>query len=160
MRYLILFLITATVFTTSCGKQNNNSNNEPTVSTQASPSPTPMSLLGIFDRNNQWGGQGISLKITATGSIFLDYDCAHGTVDKLDSVDSTGQRFTARGTHFLEHGGPVRPGEPQESFPVVYQGHFINSQTLVLIITRDPMDQMVGTYTLIRGEQPRIVKCL
>jgi hypothetical protein len=104
-----------------------------------------------------WGGEHISLELTAEGGR-VEYDCAHGTLDGPLVPDREG-RFEAAGTHTAEHGGPVREGEEETGRPARYRGKVAgNSMTLTVTLT-DSGDE-VGTFTLTRGVTPRLTKCL
>jgi hypothetical protein len=102
-----------------------------------------------------WGGQGIAMEVTEKGAT-LDYDCAHGTVDEAMTLDGSG-RLEARGVHAREHGGPVREGESKGQ-PAVYSGR-VDGDTLTLTVKLAGSDEVIGTYTLVRGKQGRIRKC-
>jgi len=53
-----------------------------------------------------WGGDHIGLEVSDTGAR-VEYDCAHGTIDGVLTLDAQG-RFDARGAYVRERGGPVR----------------------------------------------------
>jgi len=103
-----------------------------------------------------WGGQHIGLIVTDTGAT-VNYDCAHGTIDQaLVSADGI---FTALGTHYPEHGGPVREGEPVEKRPARYDGR-TDGKTMTLDVTLTDTDQKLGTFKLELGASPNVFKCL
>jgi hypothetical protein len=104
-----------------------------------------------------WGGAGIGMYVTEAGAS-LDYDCAHGTVDELMTLDTEG-RFEARGSHHQEHGGPVREGDEDQGQPVRYFGQ-ISGDTMTLTIKLLDGDTTVGSYTLVFGKSGRIRKCM
>lgn len=103
-----------------------------------------------------WGGEHIGLEVTEEGG-WVEYDCAHGTIDQKIVADARGS-FELRGTHVRERGGPVRKGEPEDSHPAIYQGR-IDGDTMTLTVTESDTGQPVGTFTLTLGHQPRIMKC-
>ncbi|HZT57829.1 MAG TPA: pilin [Pyrinomonadaceae bacterium] len=107
-------------------------------------------------KTGTWGGQHISLEVTAEGAQ-VEYDCAHGTVDQKFVADAEG-RFDLRGTHVREHGGPVRRDETPDSHPARYTGR-IKGDTMTLTVTETDTNESVGTFTLAFGQPPRVMKC-
>jgi hypothetical protein len=103
-----------------------------------------------------WGGEHISLEITAQGAQ-VEYDCGHGTIDQKIDTDAQG-RFTLRGTHVREHGGPVRKDETADSHPAQFAGQ-IKGDTMTLTVTESDTREVVGTFTLIYGQPPHLMKC-
>jgi len=108
-------------------------------------------------RVGSWGGDHVVLTITNEGGA-LEYDCAAGTIDEPFVVDAGG-RFDLRGTHVRGHGGPIRVGEEPDRHPARYTGR-IDGNRMTLTVMMTDLDQSVGTFTLIFGASPRIVKCL
>ncbi len=108
-------------------------------------------LLGM------WGGEHISMEITASGTT-IEYDCAHGTIDGFFAIDGSG-RFDLSGVHVLEHGGPVQDGVPPDAHPARYVGR-TNGRTMSLTVTMTDTDQVVGTFALVRGVPGQVFKCL
>jgi hypothetical protein len=104
-----------------------------------------------------WGGRGVGLAIAARGAT-LEYDCAHGTIDRPIRLDRRG-RFQARGTHILEHGGPEREGEALPHRPVRYAGR-VAGETMSLTVTFADTGEGIGSFTLSRGREPLLRKCL
>jgi hypothetical protein len=102
-----------------------------------------------------WGAQGINVEVTETGAV-IEYDCAHGTVEEAMTLDGSG-RFEARGVHAREHPGPIREGESRGQ-PAVYSGK-VDGDTLTLTVKLAGSDEVIGTYTLVRGKRGRIRKC-
>ena len=103
-----------------------------------------------------WGGEHISLEVTAHGGR-VEYDCAHGTIDQKIVPDARG-RFDLRGTHVREHGGPVRKDETADSHPARFNGE-IKDNTMTLTVTESDTKETVGTFTLVYGQQPHLMKC-
>ena len=103
-----------------------------------------------------WGGQHIGLIVTSSGAT-VNYDCAHGTIDQaLVTADGI---FTAVGTHYRDHGGPVREGEPADAHPARYDGH-TDGKTMTLDVTLTDTGEKLGTFKLERGASPFVFKCL
>jgi hypothetical protein len=107
-------------------------------------------------RIGNWGGEHISLEVTAQGGQ-VEYDCAHGTIDQKVVPDAEG-RFDLRGTHVREHGGPVRKDEIADSHPARFVGE-IKGDTMTLTVTEADTKELVGTFTLGYGQSPRLMKC-
>jgi len=104
-----------------------------------------------------WGGPHISISV-GSRSATIDYDCANGTIDGPFKIDSKG-RFTWRGTHNREHGGPIRIDEKPNSRPAIYSG-WIKGDTMTLTVKLADTNEVVETYTLKRGSSGRVHKCL
>ena len=103
-----------------------------------------------------WGGMHIRIEV-GSRSATIDYDCAHGTIDGPLTIDSKG-RFTWRGTHNREHGGPIRSDEKANGRPATYSG-WIKGDTMTLTVKLDDTDEVLDTYTLQRGSPGRVFKC-
>jgi hypothetical protein len=103
-----------------------------------------------------WGGDHVVLQMTKKGAS-LDYDCAHGTIDRRLSTDRRGN-FKARGTHYRERGGPVHAGDSQKGEPASYTGR-INGNTMTLTVTLTDTNETIGTFTLAYGKEGRVMKC-
>jgi hypothetical protein len=107
-------------------------------------------------RTGTWGGDHISLEVTAEGGQ-VEYDCAHGTIDQKIVPGARG-RFDLRGTHVREHGGPVRRDETPNSHPARFVGE-IKGDTMTLTVTESDTKEVVGTFTLVYGQRPHLMKC-
>ena len=104
-----------------------------------------------------WGGQHVRMEVAAS-SATLEYDCANGTITGPLTIDRRG-RFSWRGTHTREHGGPIRVDEKTNSRPARYTGS-TDGKKITLTVTLTDTNETVGTYTLVRGQQGRVFKCL
>jgi hypothetical protein len=102
-----------------------------------------------------WGGQGIALKVSAKGAD-VEFDCAHGQIPQPIKLDKHGD-FEVAGTFTAEHGGPMRRDETLQSAPARYSGH-VDGDSMSLTVTLDK--RQVGSYTLTRGSQGHITRCL
>ena len=102
-----------------------------------------------------WGATGIQLTV-AEREATVEYDCGHGSIDQPLTVDRSG-RFSAVGTHVVEHGGPQADKEDRR--PARYQGQ-VNGDTMQITITLTDSQQDLGTFTLKRGVTGRLHKCL
>jgi len=118
--------------------------------TPTSPQP-PQSVIG------SWGGDHISMSVTASGAA-IEYDCAHGSIDEPLVLDASG-RFDLRGVHVRERGGPISTDDPPDRHPASYSGQIIGKTMTLRVVTTDS-GQEVGTFTLRFGESGRIMKCL
>ncbi len=103
-----------------------------------------------------WGGEHVSLEVTEGGAR-VEYDCAHGTIDRPLMLDRRG-RFDATGTHVEERGGPVREGARQNAYAVRFTGQ-VSGKRMKLTVRRSDDKSLVGTFTLAHGSEPYLVKC-
>jgi hypothetical protein len=103
-----------------------------------------------------WGGPHIRIEV-GPRSATIDYDCANGTIEGPFTIDSKG-RFTWRGTHNREHGGPIRIDQKPNTRPAIYSG-WIKGDTMTLSVKLAGTDEVLETYTLKRGSQGRVFKC-
>src|ERR1051325_1328485 len=101
-----------------------------------------------------WGGQHISMRV-GPKSATIEYDCANGVIDGPLVVDADGH-FNLRGTHHMEHGGPVRADESSKGQPATYTGT-IEGHTMTLTLKFDDAD--AETFTLEKGKEGELFKC-
>jgi hypothetical protein len=104
-----------------------------------------------------WGGEHIAMTIAAS-TTHLEFDCAHGDIPGVVSLDADG-RFTAAGTFVRDRGGPVREGDVPDSHPASYSGS-VRTDTMTLSIRLTDTGESVGPFTLTRGAIGRLVKCV
>ena len=104
-----------------------------------------------------WGGDHITMTIADT-STHIELDCAHGDLPCPLNVDARNQ-FDVMGTFVREHGGPIRQGEMPDSHPAMYAGS-VASKRMTLTIRQTDANEVIGTFTLVRGTPGRVVKCL
>jgi len=115
------------------------------------------SNVSQIDLKGKWGGEHIGI-LVSDSSATLEYDCAHGTIDELIIPDDEG-KFEVSGVHVFEHGGPIRSDEAIDEHPALYKGHILgNEMTLILVLT--DTDTEINTFSLTRGVNPLIYKCL
>ena len=103
-----------------------------------------------------WGGEHIRFEVTEGGAS-VEYDCAHGTVEGRIVVDGRG-RFSVKGTHYEEHGGPSRLGEDAGGYAVRLSGS-VGGSLMRLTVTRAGTKQVLGTFSLARDREAELVKC-
>jgi len=103
-----------------------------------------------------WGGQHISFEVSSNGTK-IEYDCAHATIDRPIVLDQQG-RFSVSGRQFQERGGPVRQGE-QTGYAVTFSGE-VKGKTMTLTVQNSSTKEDLGTFTLVHGARPKLVKCL
>ena len=115
------------------------------------------SSISQIDLKGKWGGEHIGM-VVSDSSATLDYDCAYGTIDEPIIPDDKGM-FEVTGVHVFEHGGPIRIDEIPDEHPALYKGHIVGKvMTLILILT--DTDTEIDTFSLTRGVEPLIYKCL
>lgn len=101
-----------------------------------------------------WGGQHINVEV-GEKSATIEYDCASGVIDGPLVVDGNG-RFSLRGTHKREHGGPIRSDDPGKSEPATYTGS-IKGNTMTLTLKLGDSDE--ETFTLEKGKPGDLFRC-
>ena len=102
-----------------------------------------------------WGGSHIGLVITVTGGT-VEYDCAEGEI--LEPIRITNGRFNVLGLHYMGMGGPIGVDKVNPR-PARYEGTVKGDQMTMTVTLTDTKEQ-VGTFNLVRGENPHVVKCL
>ncbi|HEV8355505.1 MAG TPA: hypothetical protein VGQ17_01935 [Gemmatimonadales bacterium] len=104
----------------------------------------------------QWGGPHAGLVISEL-SARLEFDCAGGTIPGLIVLDRTG-RFSRDGD-FIRGGGPVSIDDSTRAEPARYAGQ-VRGGTMELTVTLLEQGATYGPFTLTRGGDPRVFKCL
>ena len=102
-----------------------------------------------------WGGEHISMEVTARRTT-IEYDCAHATIDQRITLDRRGQ-FKVSGKQVQEQGGPVRQNELLNSYPAQLTGR-VSGTRMDLTVKRDN-GELIGTFTLVYGQQASLKKC-
>ena len=115
------------------------------------------SSISQIDLAGTWGGEHISLTVLDS-TANLEFDCAHGSIDELISVDTEGN-FEVTGIYVIEHGGPIRIDETLEKYPSLYKGRIEGEKMTLIIILKDTETE-IDTFWLARGAEPIIYKCL
>jgi hypothetical protein len=103
-----------------------------------------------------WGGQHVRFEVTEGGAN-VEFDCAHATLEGKILVNGAGQ-FSARGTYYPEHGGPVRRDESNEGFPARFEGR-VGGSLMKLTVTRVSPGEDLGTFSLARDREAEVFKC-
>ncbi|MDQ3917717.1 MAG: hypothetical protein M3348_04515 [Acidobacteriota bacterium] len=103
-----------------------------------------------------WGGEHVRLDVSEGGAA-VEFDCANGSIDQPVVLDAEG-RFEVKGRFAAEHGGPVRRDETDNTRPARYAGQ-VKGDTLTLTVNVGDSKESVGTFTLTRGSQGRLMKC-
>ena len=101
-----------------------------------------------------WGGEHINIEV-AEKSASIEYDCAHGLIEGPLVVDANG-RFSLRGTHTPERGGPISADEQQQSHPANYVGSISGNKMTLTLKLKGADDEM---FTLEKGKQGDLFKC-
>jgi len=103
-----------------------------------------------------WGGEHVRFEVNDRGAS-VEFDCAHATVEGPIVVDRAG-RFSAAGTYYAEHGGPVRADESSDGFPVRLTGR-VGGSLMKLTVTRAGTRESLGTFALARDREAELFKC-
>ena len=103
-----------------------------------------------------WGGTHVGLKLTAAGGV-LDYDCAAGTIDE-PVILHPDRTFHVIGMHTPGSGGPERVGEVRPSYRTRYSGSVRGDR--MTLQGRVENGVLLGPFTLVRGADPTIMRCL
>lgn len=103
-----------------------------------------------------WGGEHISMQVTELRTT-IEYDCAHGTIDRRITLDRRG-RFRVSGMQVAERGGPVRQNEQPAGYPVRFAGQ-VNGKSMRLTVTNSVTRELLGVFTLVYGSEPKLRKC-
>jgi hypothetical protein len=119
--------------------------------------PTPNEQASARVPEGLWGGAGIRLQFTKEGAE-IQYDCAHGRISEPLRVVANGH-FQAKGTHVRERGGPIRLGESPPEQAASFTGD-IKGQTMTLEVFLTAKSESIGKFTLTRGREARLRKCL
>jgi hypothetical protein len=103
----------------------------------------------------RWGGIHVGLSLTASGGS-LEYDCAAGTIGPV--VPGPYGHFSADGMHTPGMGGPEIEDQPRPAFSVIYTGTVQGDR--MTFAGRLDNGVHLGPFTLRRGAEPTIFRCL
>ena len=103
-----------------------------------------------------WGGEHISMQVTERRTT-VEYDCAHATIDQRIAPDRRG-RFNVSGMQVVDHGGPVRQNEQPTGYSVRFAGQ-VNGKRMKLSVSNSVTKELVGSFTLVYGDEPKLRKC-
>lgn len=104
-----------------------------------------------------WGGEHVGLTVTDTGA-HVEFDCASGDITQPLALDGRGN-LSVDGVYVREHGGPIQVGEVPDRRPARYAGR-VAGTTLTIDVVLTDSNEKIGTFTLERGAEPRVRKCL
>ena len=104
----------------------------------------------------EWGGRHVGLRQSETSGV-LDYDCAAGTIDG-PLIPRRDGAFEAEGRHTPGTGGPERVGEVRPSYRTRYWGSVRGSR--MTLRARMENGVLLGPFTLERGAEPILMRCL
>jgi hypothetical protein len=115
--------------------------------------PPSASLLSV----GEWGGVSARLVVKDPNvEAFVEFDCAHGTIQGPLQVGPDGS-FKWRGTHIFE-GGPQRDPPPPGSVKgAVYFGKVAGGQLSLQVLVENSTPS--AAFTLFLGKQPFLHKC-
>ncbi|MFN8579607.1 MAG: hypothetical protein U0163_01320 [Gemmatimonadaceae bacterium] len=103
-----------------------------------------------------WGGQDISLELTATGGT-ISHGCAGGSLAEPLVPDNSG-RVHATGEEVAGMGAPPPPGYIPPRYAVRYDGR-VDGNRLTLTVTPIDNPSLAAKYTAVRGRAPQIYYC-
>ena len=103
-----------------------------------------------------WGGEHISLEVTGQCAT-IEYDCAQATIEQQITLNRRG-RFYVAGMQVQERGGPVRQNDESSGYPVRFTGQ-VSGKRMELSVRKSATEEVIGTFTLVYGAQPRLRKC-
>jgi hypothetical protein len=104
-----------------------------------------------------WGGSSIRINIEGSKAT-VEYDCANGTITGPLKLDRNG-KFSLKGTHLREHPGPVRMNDERTGEPALFSG-WTDGKKMTLTVKLINSNQDIGTFTLLKGQDGRLRKCL
>lgn len=104
-----------------------------------------------------WGGQHVALELHRDGGR-VRYDCAAGTIEGPVLPDASG-RFRAKGAHRPNVGGPERQGGEPPLLPAIYKGS-VRGDIMTLSVRVPSRAMEIGPFTLRRGAEPILLRCL
>lgn len=103
-----------------------------------------------------WGGPHVGVSFEG-GLANVEFDCASGTIDGPVYPAKHGE-FTAKGIFRAGTPGPVRVGQIFRSQPATYSGTVTKDVMTLSIKLED--GTVGGPFTLTRGAEPQITRCL
>ena len=104
-----------------------------------------------------WGGQGLALVVTEAGA-HLEFDCGSGEIVTPLMADVDGA-LVVEGVFVPGRPGPVRDNEEPARFPARYEGR-VSADRLTLAVTLTDTRQSMGSFTLVKGGDATLRKCL
>jgi hypothetical protein len=103
-----------------------------------------------------WGGPHIGLVLNASGGT-IEYDCAAGRLTEPLIAQPSGD-FEVQGTHSPGHGGPAIEGEVLPTYRARFTGRVRGDR--MTFAGRVENGVLLGPFTLRRGAEPGIFRCL
>ncbi|HEY5731372.1 MAG TPA: hypothetical protein VIS72_15075 [Anaerolineales bacterium] len=105
-----------------------------------------------------WGGEGLVMVIGPEGAT-LEYDCATGTINEPILPDAKGM-FQVTGTHKALSMPVGMPDAPPANIQPAHISGTIEGQTMVVTVTLDVSETVLGTYRLTFGDPGTLFRCL
>ena len=103
----------------------------------------------------EWGGPHIGLTLDSSGGR-IEYDCAAGTIGPV--IPGAGGRFAVAGTHTPGWGGPEIEGQVRPTYATQFSGTIRGDR--MTLEGRVENGVVLGPFTLGRGDEPGIFRCL
>ena len=104
-----------------------------------------------------WGGEHVRADVEKD-SVSFEFDCARGASDGPLTPGADG-RFDLEGFFITERGAPMRAVQEEPRKSARYRGR-IKGETMTLSVTLTEGGENIGTFTLTRGEDARLTKCM
>lgn len=104
-----------------------------------------------------WGGRGIEL-IIENDSARIQYDCAEAEIDSKIMISEQGN-FEVDGVYIRQSPGPIRVGKSPQRQPAIFEGK-VSENTMTLSVTLTENKEKIGEFTLKKGDNAVIRRCL
>ncbi len=104
-----------------------------------------------------WGGEHVRADVEAE-SVNFEFDCARGASDEPLAPGVDG-RFDLKGFFITERGAQALAEQQENRRPARYSGR-IKGKTMTLSVTLTESGENIGTFTLTRGQDARLTKCM
>ncbi len=106
--------------------------------------------------NGKWGTTGAEMLVEKS-AVKIKFDCAEGEIPLTLKKDRKGN-FKVEGAYTRRGYGPIRIGKPPTAEPVTYEGK-VTGKSMKIKITVIATGDLIGEFTLTRGQEGRIRGC-
>jgi len=105
-----------------------------------------------------WGGEGLVMVVGPEGTT-LEFDCGTGTIDEPIIPDAAGM-FQVAGTHNAPSVPVGMPDAPPANIQPAQISGKIEGLTMVVTVTLNVSETVLGPYRLTFGEPGALFRCL